>query len=197
MNPPNPLNPPIIDPTLMAKLTQAPPSPVKEGVQVTIEATCRSQVDYYEFWVEDGKGNITPLPNGFRNNSRSWTPSEPGVYQIYVKCHTSQSVGQATQVSMTIVEKKFSPPCQSFSPPNNGAVGGFGGPWFDGKIHNGVDVLWNRTDEPEILAIDDGIVRYKGLFDRSGAWGKLSSWNIPIKTNHSLLSMGISSIRIH
>jgi len=79
-------------------------------------------------------------------------------------------VGLASVAAAAGVSTQFTYPTTGFDPPAPGSAGGFGGPWYEGKLHVGVDVNFLSDEDirngvrVDVRAIAPGRVYFAGPF---------------------------------
>jgi len=148
----------------------SPLPPVEEGTPVVITASSDAPMNACSVVVKDESGKISRLSAAGDETAFHWTAQSPGNYAVILTADTDR--GEATaRKSVYVCASVLSPPCDQFDPGPLSDQQRFGGPWFDGKRHAGMDLLWKRTDRPTAKAIAAGHVVDVRSFGKG--WGQM------------------------
>lgn len=157
-------------PRVKVWLSISPPSPIEQGKEVVIAASGSSALRSCSITLKDESGQVLSLPAGPDPVTFHWIPSEPGNYAAILTAQTADGDATARE-AVYVVASPFSPPCEEYDPTSLTGLQKFGGDWFEGKKHAGIDLLVGRTDRPEVKAISYGQV--KDIRSFGTGWGQV------------------------
>lgn len=160
----------IEPPVAEVSLSISPQPPIEQGFQVVITASSQSTIRSCSLSMKDESGAVTPLSSQADSVTFRWTPVRPGNYAAILTAGTSDGDASARE-SIYVVASPFGPPCDDYNPAALSKRQSFGGDWFEGKVHTGIDLLFRRTDRPEVRAVSYGEV--KDIRSFGTGWGEV------------------------